>query len=151
MGHMRNYARLLTRSADRAEDLLQDTLLRALEKRHLFRPQPEGGGIRAWLGVMMFRLHVTHARASSSRVSLAGTAIAEQQPDPRSSADCRAIVADAAKSLAALPADQQRLLTMVALGWDYGDMAATEGIPTGTVRSRIFRGRQSMLARYNPL
>ena len=47
---LRRYARALTRAADRADDLVQDILVRALTKGHLWQP---GTDIRAWLFTMM--------------------------------------------------------------------------------------------------
>ena len=47
---LRRYARALTRASDRADNLVQDTLLRALTKLHLWQP---GTDIRAWLFTIM--------------------------------------------------------------------------------------------------
>ena len=47
---LRRYARALVRDMDRADDLVQDTLTRALTKQHLWAP---GSNLRAWLFVLM--------------------------------------------------------------------------------------------------
>ena len=56
---LRRYARALTRSADRADDLVQDTLVRAIAKAHLWQP---GTDIRAWLFTIMHNQHVNLVR-----------------------------------------------------------------------------------------
>ena len=51
---LRRYARALTRNPDRADDLVQETLLRAIRKSHLGQP---GTDIRAWLFTIMQNPH----------------------------------------------------------------------------------------------
>ena len=59
---LRRYARALTRDASRADDLVQDTLLRALNKQHLYQ---EGTNLRAWLFTLMHNQHVNDVRRSN--------------------------------------------------------------------------------------
>src|SRR6201986_821420 len=56
---LRRYARALTRSADRADDLVQETLLRAISKSHLWQT---GTDIRAWLFTIMHNQYVNMVR-----------------------------------------------------------------------------------------
>ena len=56
---LRRYARALTRSADRADDLVQETLLRAISKCHLWQT---GTDIRAWLFTIMHNHYVNMVR-----------------------------------------------------------------------------------------
>ena len=56
---LRRYARALTWSADRADDLVQETLLRAISKSHLWQT---GTDIRAWLFMIMHNLYVNMVR-----------------------------------------------------------------------------------------
>jgi RNA polymerase sigma-70 factor (ECF subfamily) len=55
---LRRYARLLTGDASRADDLVQDTLERACHKWPLWKPRPDGSGLRAWLLSLMHNLHL---------------------------------------------------------------------------------------------
>src|SRR6516225_6716447 len=67
---LRRYARVLTGDSTRADDLVQDTLARAWEKRRLWR---EGSDLRAWLFTIMHNVHVNQvalARRDSGNVSL---------------------------------------------------------------------------------
>jgi RNA polymerase sigma-70 factor, ECF subfamily len=56
---LRRYARALTRDPSRADDLIQDTLVRALAKQHLYQ---DGTNLRAWLFTLMHNQHVNNAR-----------------------------------------------------------------------------------------
>src|SRR2546421_12307519 len=56
---LRRYARALTRSADRADDLVQEPSLRAISKSHLWQP---GTDIRAWLFTIMHNHYVNMVR-----------------------------------------------------------------------------------------
>src|SRR5215211_1888330 len=56
------YARALTRNTERADDLVQDTLVRALAKQHLWQA---GTNLRAWLFTLMHNQHVNDVRRSS--------------------------------------------------------------------------------------
>ena len=58
---LRRYARALLRDTSRADDLIQDTLVRALAKQHLWQ---EGTNLRAWLFTLMHNLHVNVVRQS---------------------------------------------------------------------------------------
>ena len=56
---LRRYARALTRNRDRADDLVQDTLSRALDKQHLWQP---GTNLGAWLFTIMHNQNVNNVR-----------------------------------------------------------------------------------------
>src|ERR1700735_5385771 len=63
---LRRYARALTRDAETADDIVQDTLVRALRSEHLFH----GGDTRAWLSTPLTNLNRTRLRARSRRPTL---------------------------------------------------------------------------------
>src|SRR6516164_569347 len=83
---LRRYARALTRASDRADDLVQDTLLRALTKLHLWQP---GTDIRAWLFTIMHEQSVDAALGearqsmSAADASRASTMVATTDPTAR--------------------------------------------------------------------
>ena len=60
---LRRYARALTRDAEIADDLVQDTLVRALRSEHLFH----GGDIRSWLYTILTNLNRNRLRSLSRR------------------------------------------------------------------------------------
>src|SRR5689334_6377790 len=139
---LRRYARALARSADRADDLVQETLLRAIAKAHLWQA---GTDIRAWLFTIMHNQYVNMVRrAKRDEVtvdieqmssSLVATA------DPTSSRQLRELE----RSLACLPREQREVILLVGLeGMSYEGAAQVLSVPVGTVRSRLSRGREAL-------
>lgn len=130
---LRRYARALTRDAETADDLVQDTLVRALRSEHLFH----GGDSRAWLYTILSNLNRNRLRALSRRPVLApikdGDAVTSG-PDGGGRDICRA--------LDELAADQRSALLLVVLeGLTYREVAEVQGVPIGTVMSRLARAR----------
>ena len=64
---LRRYARALTRNTAKADDLVQSSLVRALEKQHLWQP---GSNLRAWLFTILHNQHVNDVRHSLREGSL---------------------------------------------------------------------------------
>lgn len=140
--NLRRYARSLVRDADRAEDLVQETLLRAIRKQHLWEP---GTNLRAWLFTLMHHQHVNDVRRrvrDAASVTVAGdeafNAIPDYRGDPLPAIELKQL----AQLIRRLPRQQQRVILLAALmGDNYERMADYEMIPVGTVRSRLSRGR----------
>src|SRR5215210_7904468 len=61
---LRRYAYALTHNRDKVDDLSQSTLLRALEKQHLFKPDTN---LRAWLFTLLHNQHVNNVRRSANQ------------------------------------------------------------------------------------
>src|SRR5665647_2068235 len=72
---LRRYARALTRDADIADDLVQDTLVRALRSEHLFI----GGDVRSWLYTILTNLNRNRRRSLARRPTM--TQLLEDTPD----------------------------------------------------------------------
>jgi len=134
---LRRYARALAGNRDDADDLVQDTLERAWSRASLWHGVVD---MRAWLFGIMHNLHVDALR----RGRLAVVALDEDTPEgiappPQAS---RAVVLDLQAALERLAPEQREVLLLVALEeMPYADIAATLGIPVGTVMSRLARGR----------
>ncbi len=142
MPHLRRYAIALTRNRDEADDLVQDCLERALRKRHLWRRR---GNIRSWLFRILYRTHIDHKRRRKPITVPASSEVIDhvdaQAPDQEPRLECRNI----AEALDRLPDDQRAVILLVALeGMSYDEVADVMGIPIGTVRSRLSRGRESL-------
>jgi RNA polymerase sigma-70 factor, ECF subfamily len=137
---LRRYARALTRDAVRADDLVQETLLRAFRKEHLWEP---GTDLRAWLFTIMHNQHVNEVRratrdAGSLDVQDCSTFLIANS-DPSASRQ----VQELEHALSQLPDGQRQVILLVGLeGMSYEDVAAILQIPIGTVRSRLSRGRE---------
>lgn len=141
---LRRYARVLTGSPARADDLVQDTLARAWEKRRLWRA---GSDLRAWLFTIMHNLYVNQGalvRREAGNVSLdaegeAGAAwqVAEYR-NPLDRIELRQVL----ERVDRLPVDQREVLLLVAVeDLRYEEVAAALDIPVGTVMSRLSRAR----------
>jgi RNA polymerase sigma-70 factor, ECF subfamily len=139
---LRRYARALTRNRDRADDLVQDTLSRALDKQHLWQP---GTNLGAWLFTIMHNQNVNNVRRGVREFAaveidrVATTLPATTDP----SASRKMIELD--RALARLPLGQRQVILLVGLeGMSYEDTAGILNIPVGTVRSRLSRGRDTL-------
>ena len=142
--NLRRYARSLTNSADEADDLVQDCLERAIRKRALWRRK---GSLRGWLFRILYNVHLNGGRArrrAQSTVDIDDTPDAlatDTAPDKR--VECWRV----AEALDQLPSDQREALLLVSLeNLPYDEAADALGIPIGTLRSRVSRGRESLRA-----
>src|SRR3974390_2555375 len=131
---LRRYARALTRDADVAADLVQDTLGRALRSEHLFH----GGEVRSWLYTILTNLNRNRLRSLARRpvMTLIGD---DDAPDMSGPEAGRRHIGRAGASLVE---DQRTALLLVVLeGLTYREVAEVQGVPVGTVMSRLGRGR----------
>ena len=136
---LRRYARALVRDRARADDLVQDTLERAWNKFHLWRP---GSDLRAWLFTVMHNVYVNQVRAYRDHTQLDDEA-AEMGVAGVQGASLE--IRDLEAALAALPAEQREVLLLIAVeDMTYAEVARTLGIPIGTVMSRLSRAREKL-------
>jgi RNA polymerase sigma-70 factor (ECF subfamily) len=135
---LRRYARALTRDADSADDLVQDTLVRALRSEKLFH----GGDLRGWLYTILTNLNRNRRRSLARRPALMPlTETAENASGTE--AESRDIV----RALDTLADDQRAVLLLVVLeGLSYREVADVLGVPIGTVMSRLARARAQVKA-----
>jgi RNA polymerase sigma-70 factor (ECF subfamily) len=139
---LRRYARALVRDAVGADDLVQECLTRALEKLHLWR---EGTNLRAWLVTILHNQYVNNVRRSVRT----GVTVEFDETDlllsQSANQEAGLTLRDLDRALGQLPAEQRAVILLVGLeGMSYDDVAAVVGVPTGTVRSRLSRGRLAL-------
>jgi RNA polymerase sigma-70 factor (ECF subfamily) len=136
--HLRRYARALTRHEAEADDLVQDTLERALRKFSLWQ---QGTNLRAWLFSVMHNVYVNQVRSKQETIPLddeMGIAVGGRQEEGLK-------IRDLSASLLALPIEQREVLLLVGLeNFSYEEVAQTLDIPLGTVMSRLSRGRERL-------
>ncbi len=140
---LRRYAHALTRNADRADDLVQDCLERAIRKRRLWRPT---GPLRAWLFRMLLNLYRNDLRGRR-RQEAAALPIENLAAEPATppAQPGRIALAEMERAIAALPEDQREALLLVVLdGMSYAEAAAVLEIPAGTLMSRLGRARAAL-------
>jgi RNA polymerase sigma-70 factor (ECF subfamily) len=149
---VRRFARALARDPARADDLVQETYLQALRGWHTFRPDADP---RRWLFTVCRHTFLRTARREARYVeapdddpeleSLA-TAVAHAEAQRSGAADAVErldLGAAISGALAALPPHYRVAVVLVDVeGQPYEEAAAVLGVPVGTVRSRLFRGRR---------
>ncbi|RQO37020.1 RNA polymerase subunit sigma-24 [Herminiimonas sp. KBW02] len=139
---LRRYARALLGDRTGADDLVQDTMERGWKKLSSWQ---RGSDMRAWLFGIMHNLHVDQVR----KPSLPTEELDEDTPLPVShhSVSDGLEMRDLDTALRSLPPEQREILLLVALEeMSYEEVAATLGLPLGTVMSRLSRARQKLRA-----
>jgi RNA polymerase sigma-70 factor, ECF subfamily len=135
---LRAFALSLTNAREIADDLVQDTLVRALAKIDQFEP---GTNMGAWLFTILRNIFYSQCRRTKREIedpdgSYAGRLWAP--PEQHGKCD----VQDMLRALGRLPADQREaLLLIVAEGLSYEEAAQVCGVAVGTIKSRVSRGR----------
>ena len=139
---LRRYARALTRNLTRADDLVQDTLTRAIKKRDLWQT---GTDLRAWLFTIMHNQNVNNLRRDmreSPAIDIDQVSVTlPATTDPTASRQ----MFELERALAQLALEHRQVILLVGLeGMSYEDTAEILSIPIGTVRSRLSRGRDAL-------
>jgi RNA polymerase sigma-70 factor (ECF subfamily) len=128
---LRRYARALTHDADVADDLVRS--------QHLFN----GGELRSWLYTILTNLNRNRLRSLARRPPLS-TIGDNDAPD---AAGPEAGGRDIERALASLVEEQRTALLLVVLeGLSYREVADVQGVPIGTVMSRVARARLQIRA-----
>ena len=150
---LHNMALKITRNEDDAQDLVQETILRAYRFFHKYEA---GTNCRAWLYRIMKNTFINGYRKQRRQPSGAPYDELEEiletesdapaaQTDPQASLINRRLQEDVARALATLPPDYRTALSLSLVeGFSYKEIAETMHCPIGTVMSRIHRGRLLM-------
>lgn len=128
------FAIKLSRNATLAEDLVQETFVRALSHAYSFEP---GSKLYAWLITILKHLYYSERRKLREYVELDDMYGGIVEPNQQVRLELHDVVA-ATAHLRQL----ERPIMLAALGYSMEQIGECEGIPPATVRSRIFRGRQ---------
>ena len=140
---LRRYARGLTADADRADDLVQDTLERAWSRLATWQRR---GEVRAWMFGIMHNQFIDRLRAQGSRPESSDSENLPELPQRPMQTDSLEM-RDLERSLQRLPAEQREVLLLVAVEeLSYGEVAGITGVPIGTVMSRLSRARARLRA-----
>ena len=139
---LRRYARALLYDRDAADDLVQDTLERAISRWPLRR---RDGDLRSWLFTIERNLCLAGLRQTRRRGVHVGIDPLESLPSKEHSPDATLRVQDVLAGLAGLPEEQRSVLLLVAVEeFSYADTAKVLDVPIGTVMSRLSRARDRM-------
>jgi len=144
---LRAFAVSLSGSQTLADDLVQETLLRAWSNSDKFRA---GTNMRAWLFTILRNSFYSQYRKRAREVQDPQGLLAESiavAGDQESHLD----LVDFRKALARLPAQQREVLTMIgAAGLSYEEAADICGVAAGTIKSRLSRARSRLLELLSP-
>jgi RNA polymerase sigma-70 factor (ECF subfamily) len=138
---LRRFAWALVRDHDAADDLVQDTLERALQR---WGQRRSDGDLRAWLFTILRNTYFSDCRRRRREVEdRDGAKAADLSVHPEQLGHLD--MADFRKALDALPPDQREALVLVgAAGFSYEEAAAISGCAVGTIKSRVNRARSKL-------
>jgi RNA polymerase sigma-70 factor (ECF subfamily) len=140
---MTAFAVMLTRNRQSADDLVHDTVVRALSREELFTP---GTNLKAWLFTIMRNLHINNLRAGHrSRIVDIDDDLLPNLASAAPNQEHRLVLKELFHAIGTLNRDQQEVLSLV-VGQDmsYEEAAEVCGCPIGTVRSRLARARREL-------
>lgn len=137
---LRRFARVLAKRADIADDLVQETLVRAIAAQAQFAT---GTNLRAWLFTIL-----RHARAAAIRRDSRSPIMPFEdvrEPAVSGGQEERQAMRDLSSAFARLPKAQQEALWLIVVeGLDYAEAARILEVPQGTLRSRLSRARDAL-------
>jgi RNA polymerase sigma-70 factor (ECF subfamily) len=140
---LRGFARSLSGNHDRADDLVQETLVKAIANRDKYKM---GTNLHAWLVTILRNQYYSEGRRRWREVSDTDGAHAArlvEQPGHSARLEMREFMA----ALQSLPADQREALVLIgASGLSYEEAAEVLGTRVGTVKSRVSRARSRLEA-----
>jgi len=145
---LRRYAAALTRTRHDADDLIQDTVERALLNEHLY---VESGSMGSWIRSIAYHAFIDKIRRRQRYARIEGTMFAEmsasgagvappRQVDQRFACEVRRLIDEV------LSADREVMLIVGFQGSSYCDAADRLGLSINTVRSRLWRARATLSA-----
>jgi RNA polymerase sigma-70 factor (ECF subfamily) len=140
--NLRAFAISLSGSVSLADDLVQETLLRAWSKSDKFQP---GTSMRAWLFTIQRNIYYSNYRKRVREVQDSEGAYARRLTVPGDQ-ESHLDLEDFRKALIKLPAEQREVLTLVgASGLSYEEAAAICDVEIGTIKSRLSRARTKLV------
>ncbi len=144
---LKRYARALVHDDSLAEDLVQDTLVRGIERAESFEP---GRSMRSWLLSILHNLFVDGARRAQAE-HRRDAAFAEVERPVSGDPELAAYLGQVEAAFAGLPDTQRAVLHLVAVeGLSYQEAAEALGVATGTIMSRLARARATLRELDNP-
>ncbi len=141
LGSLRAFAVSLTRNGSAADDLVQETIVKAWKNIDKFKP---GTNLRAWLFTIQRNTFYSQRRKAKREVADSdGEMAAQLSVKPHH--DGRLAMQDFRAAFAELPVEQREALVLVgAEGMTYEEAAETCGVAIGTIKSRVNRGRKRL-------
>jgi RNA polymerase sigma-70 factor, ECF subfamily len=137
---LRVYALSLTRDRDSADDLVHDTVVKALTGRHSFEP---GTNLSAWVFRIQRNEFISGLRRTRPTVPV--DSVIADTPSHPAHQESRLVMREFMSAFGKLAATQREALLLAVLeGQSYEVIAAHTGVSVGTVKSRISRARDTL-------
>jgi RNA polymerase sigma-70 factor (ECF subfamily) len=137
---LKGYANTLVRNCD-VDDLVSEVIARAIHKQHLYKES----NLRAWLFTLMHNLWVTKVRQELTMSTIISSNLIELDVASCDNPMSGVILRDLDNALNQLNSDIKVVLILIGVdGLSYNAAAKLLGIPSGTIRSRLSRGRQQL-------
>ena len=139
---LQKFAWRLTKNSADADDLVQSTCLRALEKSHHFE---QGTNLFSWTSKIMFNLFISDYRRKTKFETPFDPEIFLAKESIKAAQDVDAEISDVKRAMMKLnPEHRQMLILICAQGMSYCEVSDMLQIPIGTVRSRLSRAREQL-------
>ncbi len=136
---LRRYALVLTRDTVAADDLVQETLVKAIAKADTFQP---GTDLRPWLFRILHNTHISDLRRAKTRADAAADL---PEPIARECQHTQLELKQVLGALDQLPEAQRGPIILIALReMSYAEAARSLDVPLGTFMSRLARGREAL-------
>lgn len=141
---LESFAMRFTKDLDDAQDLVQDTVVKAIRYHHLYK---QGTNFKAWLYTIMRNTFINDYRRGRRRNALIETSEDLTSCQLQSSASSnqgtnKLVMEDINKALEHLQPEYSKPFLRYFEGYKYHEIAAEQGIPIGTVKTRIHVARQ---------
>ena len=139
--HLRAFGRSISGSRDLADDLVQETLMKAWAARQRFQA---GTNMRAWTFIILRNLYLSQMRRARFKGEW-DDLVADRLLAAPASQDRHVELGDMQRALLHLPQPQREALILVgAGGFAYEEAAEICGVAVGTIKSRVARGRVAL-------
>ena len=139
---LRRYALTLCRNPTAADDLVQESIARALTKSHLFN---SGTNLRAWVFTIMHNLNISNMRRQKYIGSPIDPDIAAATLSVQPTQELSVMVKALIKAMKGIPDTQRAAVMMVGVeGMSYERASEHLNVPIGTIKSRVSRGRDAL-------
>lgn len=144
---LHNFAVYLTRNPAEADDLVQETYLRAFRFSHRFQP---GTHLRAWLFQILRNTFLTFYRLRDREAAVADDGVPDWDVPmfhdaPEDSPNAMEAHTDLERAMSRLPEEFRTVLLLAEVeGMPLEEVARVMGCPVGTVKSRIFRAKERL-------
>ena len=140
--HLRAFAWFLTKNRERADDLVQDAIVRALTEAHQFQPEIN---LKAWMFAILRHLHYNEVRKNHIRIQSLDDPLS-YEPAVLPSQIASLEFGDFRRAFWRLGDDRREALILVgASGLSYEEVAKVCDCSRGTVKSRVSRARRELL------